>query len=198
MRPRSDTKRRLLETALEMIWESSYASVSVDDICHRAKVNKGSFYHAYKSKSALAVAAYEHHWDLKRPQFDAIFSSQVSPLKRIENYCKITNDEQTRKFHTFGKMLGCPYSSVGAELSTQDENIRGKVSIIAHRIEKYLESAVRDLAVEGSIDSADHGELAEVIYAYITGVLTQSKIENRPMCFERMKSGINRILKVKV
>jgi TetR/AcrR family transcriptional repressor of nem operon len=46
-----------------MIWESSYGSVSVDDICTKAGVNKGSFYYAFKSKSDLAVAAFERHWE---------------------------------------------------------------------------------------------------------------------------------------
>lgn len=37
------TKTRLLETANELIWKSSYGSVSVDDICTASGVNKGSF-----------------------------------------------------------------------------------------------------------------------------------------------------------
>src|SRR5471032_405500 len=72
----SETKRKLLATAMEMIWESSYGSVSVDDICTKAGVNKGSFYYAFKSKSDLAVAAFERYWEHKRPLLDQVFSSQ--------------------------------------------------------------------------------------------------------------------------
>jgi TetR/AcrR family transcriptional repressor of nem operon len=42
MKPESETKRKLLETAVELIWESSYGSVSVDDICTKAGVNKSA------------------------------------------------------------------------------------------------------------------------------------------------------------
>ena len=63
-----------------LIWESSYGSISVDDICKRAGVNKGSFYYAFKSKSDLAAAAFEDHWNKKRGLMDEIFSSQVPPL----------------------------------------------------------------------------------------------------------------------
>ncbi|MCW2286501.1 AcrR family transcriptional regulator, partial [Rhodoblastus acidophilus] len=55
-----ETKRRLIAAALELIWRSSYGSVSVDDICKAADVRKGSFYHFFPSKADLAVAAMDH------------------------------------------------------------------------------------------------------------------------------------------
>ena len=39
----SDAKVRLLEVAFDLIWDQSYGSVSVEHICQRADVNKGSF-----------------------------------------------------------------------------------------------------------------------------------------------------------
>ena len=90
----SDAKEKLTDAALDLIWESSYGATSVDDICERAGVKKGSFYYAFKSKSDLAVAAFEHHWDAKRALLDQTFSSQIPPLKRIENYCDIIIHDQ--------------------------------------------------------------------------------------------------------
>jgi TetR/AcrR family transcriptional repressor of nem operon len=197
MKQESDTKKKLLDTAMEMIWESSYGSVSVDDICTRAGVKKGSFYHAFKSKSDLAVAAFERHWEIKRPLLDSIFSSQVPPLERIEKYCQIIIDDQLEKYRSFGKMLGCPFCSVGCELSTQDENIRKKLEMMGDRIEKYLESLVRDLAAEGLIESKDHTELAQELYSYVAGAMMQAKIENSPKHVERIHHGVMRLLNVK-
>src|ERR1700761_417333 len=176
MRPETETKRKILETALELIWESSYGSVSVDDICTKAGVNKGSFYYAFKSKSDLAVAAYERHWELKRPMLDQIFSRQLPPLERLAKYCTGIVEDQNEKYRTFGKILGCPFCSLGSELSTQDENIRKKVEETTNRFIKYFESVVRDLAEEGAIESKDHAELAREINSYINGVILQAKI----------------------
>jgi len=39
--------------------EEGYGVVTIDDICQRAGVKKGSFYYFFESKSALAVAALE-------------------------------------------------------------------------------------------------------------------------------------------
>lgn len=40
----SDAKERLLAAALDLIWERSYGSVTIDAICEKAGVKKGSFY----------------------------------------------------------------------------------------------------------------------------------------------------------
>jgi TetR/AcrR family transcriptional repressor of nem operon len=182
----SESKRKLLEVAVEMIWESSYGSVSVDDICARADVNKGSFYYAFKSKSDLAVAAFERYWEKKQPLMDRIFSPQVAPLERIENYCRLIIEDQKKKFESFGKMLGCPFCSIGCELSTQDEKIRLKAEQISRGMLKYVESVVRDLAASGQIETRDTGELAQEICSYITGVLMQAKIENSVKHLDRL------------
>jgi TetR/AcrR family transcriptional regulator, transcriptional repressor for nem operon len=197
MKQESESKRKLLEVAVQMIWESSYGSVSVDDICTKAGVNKGSFYYAFKSKSDLAVAAFERYWENKRPLMDQIFSAQLSPLERLDKYCQLIVEDQTEKYRSFGKMLGCPFCSIGSELSTQDENIRKKTEQVTGRILKYWESLIRDLAAEGLIESKDHAELAQEVGSYVTGVLMQAKIENSLKHVERLKHGVVRLLGVK-
>lgn len=197
MKQESESKRKLLETAMQMIWESSYGSVSVDDICTRAGVNKGSFYYAFKSKSDLAVAAFERHWENKRPLMDKIFSPQIPPLERLDNYCQSIINSQKEKYQSFGKMLGCPFCSVGSELSTQDEKIRLKADQMTQRMLKYIESLVRDLAAAGLIEVKDTTELAQEIYSYVTGVLMQAKIENNVNHVERLQHGVMRLLGIK-
>ena len=104
MKRESDTKQKLLQTAVTLIWESSYGSISVDDICNRAGVNKGSFYYAFKSKSDLASAAFEDHWNKKRALMDEIFSSQVPPIDRIGKYCDRVVHDQLDKYEKTGKL----------------------------------------------------------------------------------------------
>jgi len=182
---------------MEMIWESSYGSVSVDDICTKAGVNKGSFYYAFKSKSDLAVAAFERYWENKQPLMDKIFSAQISPLERLDSYCQLIIKDQKSKYESFGKMLGCPFCSIGSELSTQDEKIRLKAEQMSRRMLKYIESLVRDLAAGGYIEVRDTTELAQEICSYITGVLMQAKIENSVTHVERLQHGVMRLLGLK-
>jgi TetR/AcrR family transcriptional repressor of nem operon len=197
MKPESSSKQKLLQTAMEMIWQSSYGSVSVDDICTQAGVNKGSFYYAFKSKSDLAVAAFERYWENKRPLLDSIFSAQLPPLERLDKYCTLIINDQKAKYESFGKMLGCPFCSLGSELGTQDENIRQKAEQMGVRSIKYLESLVRDLATAGLIETRDPKELAEEVYSYVAGVMLQAKIENNVKHVERLQHGVMRLLGIK-
>ena len=197
MRRESDTKQKLLNTAIDLIWENSYGSISVDDICSRAGVNKGSFYYAFKSKSELAVAAFENHWNKKRALMDQIFSSQVSPLERLENYCNRIVQDQLEKHDKIGKLCGCPFSSVGSELSTQDESIRKKAHELSERSMKYLAAALRDAAAEGTLEVKDPVELAREVFCYTAGLIMQAKIENNPAVLKCMKKGVFRLLGAK-
>ena len=104
-----DSKLRLLQTAHELIWRQSYGSVGVDQICEQSRVKKGSFYHFFRSKSELTVAAYEFHWDQIRLALDRIFSTQVPPLERLEAYFANIRRNQTEHFLKNGRVLGCPF-----------------------------------------------------------------------------------------
>ena len=45
-----DTRRKIFNTALNLIKEKGFDKVSVDDICAACGVSKGDFYHHFKSK----------------------------------------------------------------------------------------------------------------------------------------------------
>ena len=197
MKPEGETKKKLLKVAMELIWEQSYGSVGVEDICKRAGVTKGSFYFAFPSKSVLACAAFEESWQLKRPFLDQVFSSQVDAISQFEQYTDLIVKDQTEKYKTFGKMCGCPYCSIGSELSTQDENIRHKAQQMVERAIKYLTGAVRAACDEGLISEKDPAMLAKQIYDFSIGVILQAKIDNDPDVLKRLKPGVFRLLGIK-
>jgi TetR/AcrR family transcriptional repressor of nem operon len=43
----SDAKERLMEAVRELIWTGSYGSTTIDQICEKAGVKKGSFYYFF-------------------------------------------------------------------------------------------------------------------------------------------------------
>jgi TetR/AcrR family transcriptional repressor of nem operon len=197
MKPECDSKCRLLSTAMELIWESSYGAVSVDDICRKADVKKGSFYHFFPSKADLTVAAIEADWKVKQPELDATFSPQVPPLTRLERYCENTLECQRRKFATHGKILGCPMITLGAELSTQEESIRVKAAEIVRRYIRYMESAIRDAQDEGLVPAGNPREAAERVFSLFQGSLLQAKILNDLTPLEGLSASMLRLLEAR-
>jgi len=175
----SDAKERLLEAALDLIWERSYGTVTIDAICEKAGVKKGSFYYFFESKSDLAVAALEENWvACGKPEWDQMFSPSLPPLERIRNFFQSAHDEQAELAKEHGKVLGCPCFSIGSETSTQDEAIRRKVQEILQRQVRYFESTIRDAQAEGALPPGDAAAKAKCLFALFEGSLAQARIEN--------------------
>jgi TetR/AcrR family transcriptional repressor of nem operon len=174
----SDAKEKLIEVAFDLIWDSSYANVSVDQICERAGVNKGSFYYYFKTKADLAIAAYDEHWKLKQPEMDRLFSPQVPPLERLSGWCEFIYKVQKAKSEKHGRACGCPYASVGSEMATQEDGIRAKAAELIAKGAKYLECAIADAKREGSATAGDPKVAAQQIHSYVLGSVLQAKIQN--------------------
>lgn len=194
MKPECETRTKLLRVAGQLIWESSYHAVSVDEICRQADVKKGSFYYFFPSKSDLTVAAMEAGWQERQPYLDRVFSSQTPPLERIGRYCDGLYEMQAAKKAECGKVCGCPNVTLGAELSTQDENIRRKAADIATRYMRYLESAVREAVADGVVPDTDPLGAARDLFAYSQGLLLQAKVLNDPEILRGAKAGMFRLL----
>jgi TetR/AcrR family transcriptional regulator, transcriptional repressor for nem operon len=82
-----DSKTKLLDAALHVIRTKGYAATTVDDICTQAGVTKGSFFHHFKSKDALALSA-TAHWDAMTEGFfaSAPYHKPSNPLERVLGY----------------------------------------------------------------------------------------------------------------
>lgn len=193
----SEAKEKLLDVAFHLIWDSSYGGVSVDQICERAQVNKGSFYYYFSSKADLAVAAYEEHWRQKQPEMDRIFSTQVPPLQRLADWCEFAYRFQKEKSAKYGHVCGCPYASIGGELATQDDKIRAKADELMRRGGKYIESAIADAVREGDIVASDPKMVAQQVCAFVLGMTLRAKIQNDPEVLRNLAPTVMAIIGAK-
>jgi TetR/AcrR family transcriptional repressor of nem operon len=174
----SDAKEKLLDVAFQLIWDNSYGGVSVDQICARADVNKGSFYYYFGSKADLAIAAYDEHWKQKQPEMDRLFSAQIPPLERLTKWCVFVYEAQKEKSNKYGHVCGCPYASIGVELATQDDKIRAKVEELMERGTKYVENAIAEAQREGTVPAGDANQVAQQVNSYVLGAVLRAKIQN--------------------
>ena len=174
----SDMKERLMEAAMDLMWLNGYGAASVDAICGQAGAKKGSFYYFFKSKSDLAAAALEADWNKKRSQMDSIFSPTVPPLERFDRYFDFVYQNLTKVRERCGAILGCPYVSLGSEVSTQDQVVREAIDRIMDRKLQFFVSAVRDAAAQGLIETADPVAKAQALFSSYQGTIAQARIQN--------------------
>lgn len=84
---KTDARTKLLEAALSVIRTKGYSATSVDELCAAAGVTKGAFFHHFKSKDALGVAAADYWSKVTEKLFaDAPYHDHADPLDRVLAY----------------------------------------------------------------------------------------------------------------
>ena len=190
-------KERLMAAAMDLMWQNSYSAASVDAICERAGAKKGSFYHFFKSKSELAAAALEADWKKKQSEMDSMFSPTVLPLERFDRYFDFVYDRLTELQKKCGSILGCPFVSVGSEVSTRDQIVREAIDRIMDRKLQFFVSAVRDAAAQGLVDAPDPVAKAKALFACYQGTVAQARIQNDLELLRQFKHVARDVLGVK-
>jgi TetR/AcrR family transcriptional repressor of nem operon len=186
-----------MDAVRELIWAGSYGSTTIDHICEKAGVKKGSFYYFFDSKADLALTAIEGEWKIRRTELDSIFSPTVPPLERIRNYCDYGYRFQAEIKAKFGCVLGCPLFSLGAEVSTRENQLQKKIQEILDYKRKYLETAIRDAHAAGLVHVPDVYAKARILFAYYQGLLTEARIQNDLKVLREAEQGTLEILGIK-
>jgi TetR/AcrR family transcriptional regulator, transcriptional repressor for nem operon len=194
----SDAKDRLMGAVRELIWEGSFGSTTIDQICDKAGVKKGSFYYFFDGKADLAVAALDAEWQIRRAELDTIFSPMVPPLDRLRRYCEYGYRLQVQIRAKCGCVLGCPLLSLGVEISTLEDKLRMKVQELLDYKRTYLESAIRDAHGAGLIHAPDPAAKARMLFAYFEGLLTEARIRNKLEVLQEALPGAFELLGVRV
>ncbi len=82
-----NSKTKLLDAALRVIRTKGYTAATIDDICKAAGVTKGSFFHHFKGKEDLALAAVEHWNTMTGGLFaTAPYTQLADPRDRVLAY----------------------------------------------------------------------------------------------------------------
>lgn len=84
---RPSAKTKLLDAALAVIRAKGYAAATVDELCRTAGVTKGAFFHHFRSKDDLAVAAADYWSETTGAFFKAApYHDYEDPLDRVLAY----------------------------------------------------------------------------------------------------------------
>ncbi|MGH8552302.1 MAG: TetR/AcrR family transcriptional regulator [Methylococcales bacterium] len=180
MAKKDDTRVKLIESALDLIYQRSYVDVGIQSLCERAGVKKGNFYYYFHSKQDLLVQALDCRAQELKTILTPVFDKSVPPSKRIERLFEELYQEQKAYQDKSGRVRGCFFGNLALELSTQDERIRRRVDNLLKVLVKLVEETLNELVDTGELAEIDAASSAQAIVAFLEGVILFAKLRNDP------------------
>lgn len=207
MREPAKTREKLLETAIALVWQSNYCSVGVEEICKRAGVTKGAFYHHFESKADLFYEAAKHEREMTRGDWEAIFSPELDPLAQLERLIAflVSGGPEARVASisedsgpTF-EVTGCPFFSAGGQVGIEETKVRQAAVEMAEHAVRDASGLVRALKTDGYLNgNPDPEPVGRMAFMFVQGLLIFARAHNSRAIVEAdLRDGLYRILDIK-
>lgn len=174
---RGDARTRLLDAAIDLIRAQGYSATTVDDLCQAAGVTKGAFFHHFKTKDALGVAAADHWSAMTGALFaDAPYHEHADSLERVLAYIDFRRAILLGRVSEFtclvGTMVQETYDTAPAIREACERSIIGHAATLETDIDAALRE--RSITTDWSAES-----LALHTQAVIQGAFILAKATGR-------------------
>jgi len=171
-------KEKLLDAAFSVIRARGYSATTVDDLCEEAGVTKGAFFHHFKTKEDLAVAAADH-WSTVTGAFfkKAPYHQHKDPLERVLGYVDFRRSILQGELPEFTCLVGTMVQETFETSSPIREACERSIVGHAAELEKDIREAKRLYApsAKWSVES-----LALYTQAAIQGAFILAKAKQSP------------------
>lgn len=171
----SDAGERLVRTAARLFLTRSFQHVGVEEICAEANVRKGSFYYYFKSKTELAKAVIDLHASVLWASLDAV--AEGTPTRRLLAMASAIEAIQQGFEERHGRIVGCPFGNLAAELSTTDPYLGEELAAVFGELERRFAVVCHEVAADGALrPGVDPDRLAALLNAQFQGLILLAKV----------------------
>jgi TetR/AcrR family transcriptional repressor of nem operon len=175
---RGSARARLLDASRDAIRARGFAATSVDELCQIAEVTKGSFFHHFKSKESLGVAAAQHWAEMTSAFFAAApYHVPDDPLDRVLAYVAFRKSIIAGELAEFTCLVGTMVQEV-YDISPAIRDACG-ASIFGHAatLQADIHAAMKQRGISGGWTAES---LARHTQAVIQGAFVLAKAGNDP------------------
>lgn len=191
---RGDARTRLLEAARDVIRAKGYAATSVEDLCARAAVTKGSFFHHFASKEALGVAA-AVYWAETTTEFfaNAPYHTPHDPLDRVLAYVAFRRSIIEGDFADFTCLVGTMVEEVHASSPAIREACGASIFGHAATLVADIDAAMRARGIASGFTAES---LARHTQTVIQGAFVVAKAGNDPALARESLDHLDRYIRL--
>jgi TetR/AcrR family transcriptional repressor of nem operon len=148
--PKASARQKLLDAALSVIRTKGYAATTVDELCAEAGVAKGSFFHHFKSKESLGVAAADYWSETTGALFEtAPYHRHADPLARVLGYIDVRKALLTGRIEEFTCLVGTMVQEVYDTCPEIRDACDASISGHAAKVEADIAEAMTQYGIRG-------------------------------------------------
>jgi len=183
-----ETRARILDAATEAFARYGYDGTAVAEICRRAGVTKGGFYHHFPSKQAVFLEMLERWLAGIDNQLDAIRTSELpvpEELLHMTGMVRGVFQEASGKLPIFLEFL---------TQSTHSSTVWQSTAGPLRKYQKFFASMMADGITEGSLREMDPDLAGKVLMSWAVGLLVLGLLDPHDADWGQVAQGGMRLL----
>ena len=159
---KKDTRTLLLDSAFNEFYKNGYQGASISTILGDVGINKGSMYHFFKSKKALALAVIQERIALNLKEK---YQQLLEEENCFEALFTILRSAPTTLIY------GCPLNKMAQEMSYLDSDFKKELSSVYLTFETSIEAILKQTILQGLIPKCDTHTTSKLIISTYEGAL---------------------------
>ena len=175
---RSSARARLVTSADDLFRERGFEAVSVAQLCREAAVNKGSFYHFFRSKRDLLLEVIENAWDETGLLTDWEDHLPKKPIFQLQRYLRELFAYHYADRETSGQVRGSLLANLSLELGGRDLAVTEKLADLFRRETAIFSRLLTEASEQGEVSLENPSRAAESLVAYLHGLVMLAKVRN--------------------
>ena len=169
----AETRLRIIRVATDLFHKQGARATSPDEIIEASRTGKGQFYHYFKSKEGLIHEVLQAYLEEIKTR-TARVNYEINSWKDLEKWFAAQVELQK----DYEMTRGCPFGTLGNEVTENDELIRQDLSLIFEVIRSKLAAFFLREKAKGKLAKQANAErMADFCIAAIQGAMLMGKIK---------------------
>jgi AcrR family transcriptional regulator len=169
----AETRLRIIRTAADLFHKQGARATSPDEIIEASRTGKGQFYHYFKSKEGLIHEVLQVYLDEIKKGTSRV-NYEINSWKDLEKWFRAQVELQK----DYEMTRGCPFGTLGNEVTENDELVRQDLSLIFEVIRSKLAAFFVGEKARGNLSKrADAERMADFCIASMQGAMLMGKIK---------------------
>ena len=168
----AETRLRILRTAADLFHKQGARLTSPDEIIEASRTGKGQFYYYFGSKEGLVHEVLQMYLEEIKTG-TSVVNYEIDSWKDLEKWFAAQVELQKR----YDMTRGCPFGTLGNEVTTDDELVRQDLSLIFEVMKNKLAAFfVKEKAKGRLVRRANPASLADFCIGTMQGGMLMGKI----------------------